>query len=281
MSESADDPVGTLSRGLHILLSLAKLGGRASLTELSEACGLHRGTVHRIAVKLVDLRFMERDNQARFALGVHVLDLGFSYLSSLDVRERALPELHRLRAELDCSVGLCVLDDTEMVYIERLESTKLEPTLRVAIGDRIPIHSSAVGKAVLAFLAPARQREILKALRFEPKTERTLRNRADLEADLQTTKRRGYAVSDQEQYPGYRAVAAPVFDRSGQPVAGVVAGAVVARFGTMRQIRESLAPRIVRACELISTRMSARREAVLTESDVISSIAFQRDNPVV
>jgi IclR family acetate operon transcriptional repressor len=255
MSVADAGPIGTLSRGLHLLACVGQLGGRAGLAELAERSALNRATTHRLASKLVELGYLERDDAGRFALGVRVLDLGFSYLASMDLRAQALPELEALRADLDAAVGLCLLDGTETVYIERLESTRLQPTLRAVVGGRLPVHSTAIGKAILAFLPPARMAEIVGNVRFESYTRRTLRTRAALEAELQATKRRGYALSDQEHFEGYRAVAAPLFDAAGSVVAGIVAGAVTGRFATLRELREECAPRVLEAARRISKRL--------------------------
>jgi DNA-binding IclR family transcriptional regulator len=255
IAEHDGGPIGTLSRGLHLLACVGKLGGRTGLAELAERSGLNRGTAHRLASKLVELGYLERDEIGRFRLSVGVLDLGFAYLASMDVRAQALPALEALRADLDCSVGLCVLDGTDTVYIERLESTTLQPTVHAVVGGRLPVHSTAIGKAILAFLPPERVRTTLDAVTFEGYTRRTLRTRADLEADLAATKKRGYALSDQEHFEGYRAVAAPVFDSFGHAVAGIVAGAVLGRFSSVRELRDVIAPRVLQASRQISQRL--------------------------
>jgi IclR family pca regulon transcriptional regulator len=255
------EPSGTLSRGLHVLLCVAKLGGHVGLVELSEGTRLPRGTAHRLAVKLVELGFLERDAEGRFSAGVHVLDLGFSYLASLGVRAQALPEMQSLCDELECSVGLCILDKTDMVYIERLEPPHLELTLRAGVGQRFPIYSTAAGKAILAFTRPERRQEILKGIKFE-----TPRARSAFEAELRLTKTRRYSISDQEYVHGYRAVAVPILDGSDAPIAAVVAGAGIARFKSVRQLREIVAPRVVEASKVISARLGESRAPLVMES---------------
>jgi IclR family pca regulon transcriptional regulator len=259
------EPSGTLSRGLRVLLCVAKLGGHVGLVELSKGTRLPRGTAHRLAVKLVELGFLERDSEGRFSAGVHVLDLGFTYLASLGVRAQALPEMQRLCDELECSVGLCIVDGTEMVYIERIEPPRLELTLRAGVGQRFPIYSTAAGKAMLAFLPEVRQKEILKGIKFEPLTARSPRTRAAFEAELRTTKTRRYSISDQEYVHGYRAVAAPILDSSNAPIAVIVAGAGVARFTSIGQVRETIAPRVVEASRIISARLGESRSALPVE----------------
>jgi DNA-binding IclR family transcriptional regulator len=250
-----EGPVGTLSRGLHLLSCVAKAGGHIGLTKLAQTAGLNLGTAHRLASKLVELGYLERDEKNEFSLGLNVLDLGFSYLASLDIRTQAMPELQRLRTDLDCAVSLCVLDGTDIVYVERLESSSLQPSIRAVVGSRLPVHSTAIGKAILAFLPPAQQHAIVERMKFEGYTRQTVRSRSDFEADLQTTKRRGYALSDQEHFEGYRAVAAPIFDKSGHVIAAIVAGAVLGRFSNLRDLREVVAPRVIQAGHGISRRL--------------------------
>lgn len=254
-AKNDEGPIGTLSRGLHLLSCVAKLGGHVGLTKLAQTAGLNLGTAHRLASKLVELGYLERDENNHLSLGLHVLDLGFSYLASLDLRTQAIPELQRLRADLDCAVGLCVLSGTDVVYIERLESTSLQPTIRAVVGGRLPAHTTAIGKAILAFLPAPQLHDLLGQIKFESYTRQTVRSRVDLEADLQTTRRRGYALSDQEHFEGYRAVAAPVFDKSGSVVAAVVAGAVLGRFSSIRDLRDVVAPRVLQASRGISRRL--------------------------
>ena len=86
---------------------------------LAKRAELDKGTTHRLASKLVELGYLRRDDDGKFMLGLHVLDLGFSYLASLDLRTQALPEMRRLHEEFDGAITLAILDGTEIVYVER------------------------------------------------------------------------------------------------------------------------------------------------------------------
>jgi DNA-binding IclR family transcriptional regulator len=237
-----------------LLLCVAKIGGRVGLRELSEASNLHRGTAHRLASRLVSLGFLEQDEQSRYSLGLRVLELGFAYLGSLDLRSQAIPELERLRSEIDAAVALHILDGVETVYVERLESASVQPILRAVAGGRLPVYSTAVGKAIVAFLPAVQQKTVLDGIAFEAFTRRTVRSRADFEAELGAIKKRGYAISDQEHFEGYRAVAAPILNQSGHAIAGIVASAWLGRFRTVRELREVVGPRVLEAAQRISKR---------------------------
>ena len=247
----AESPIGTLSRGLHVLSCVARAGGRIGLAELAKNTGLHKVTAHRLAGKLAELGYLERDAEGRLSLGLRVLELGFSYLASLDLRTQALPEMRRLVGELDASIGLSVIDRNEVVYIERLESSTLQPILPVGVGVRMPLHATAMGKAIMAFMPDVEQMRMMEQIDFTALTKRTPRTAAVLTADLRTTRKRGFAVSDQEYLESYRGIAAPIFDEAGMPVAALSAGAFTSQ-KTLRELRDVLGPRIVRSSLAIS-----------------------------
>ncbi len=109
-------PIGTLARGLHVLARVAAARGPIGVTQLAQRAELDKATTHRLASKLVDLGYLERDDDdGKFRLSLHVLDLGFAYLASLDVRTQALPEMRRLHDEYDGAITLSVLDQTDIV----------------------------------------------------------------------------------------------------------------------------------------------------------------------
>jgi DNA-binding IclR family transcriptional regulator len=258
LAEQPDDgPVGTLSRGLHVLSCVANFGKRTALTKIARAANLNLATTYRLVMKLVELGYLERDAGGLVSLGSNVLNLGFSYLASLDVRAHALPELERLRSDLDCTVSLCILDGIDIVYVERLPSLSPQPSVQRAIGSRLPVQITAAGKVIVAHLPAAEQRLILDKIRYGATTPETIRGRTELEKALQTAKRRGYAIADRENVHGYRAVAAPIFDHTGHVAAGVVAGSVLDRFASSTHVREVVAPRVVRTGQEISRRLGA------------------------
>ena len=257
---TAESPIGTLSRGLHLLSCVARAGGRIGLGEVAQRAGLHKVTAHRLAGRLVQLGYLERDDEGRLSLGIRVLELGFSYLASLDLRTQALPEMRRLVGEIDASIGLSVIDRNEVVYIERLESSRLQPVLPVGVGARMPLHATAMGKAIMAFLPDAQQEQVLAQIDYVGITRRTPRTAAALAADLRLTRKRGFALSDQEYLESYRGIAAPIFDDAGMPVAALSAGAFASQ-KTLRELRDVLGPRIVRSSRAISALLGGDRGA--------------------
>ena len=247
-------PVGTLSRGLLVLSLVAAAGVPIGVTDLAKRAELDKGTTHRLASKLVELGYLRRDDDGKFMLGLHVLDLGFSYLASLDLRTQALPEMRRLHEEYDGAITLAILDGTEIVYIERISPKGLQASMPVGIGARLPVHCTAMGKVILAELPPPALSALLGKMTLRKFTERTIVTRAAFEADLARTKERGFGITDQEMIDGLRAVAGVIFDRHDYPVAAVSIALPTAACD-LAEINATLGPRIREAAAVVSSHL--------------------------
>lgn len=250
-------PIGTLSRGLYLLECVAYLGGSVRLTELADIAGLDKGTTHRLAGKLIQLGYLNRDAGGLMSVGLRVLNLGFALLASLDLRAQALPEMRELLADLDFSIQLCVLDGTEIVCLERLQCKRLQPIVPVGIGARMPAYCTAGGKAILAHLSPSTLEAILAQIDFRIFTRRTLSDPTALLADLKLTAKRGFAQADQEHLEGFRSVGAPLFDHTGSCVACISAG-TFERQKSFAYFRDAIGPRLAQSARRISTQLGQR-----------------------
>jgi IclR family transcriptional regulator, pca regulon regulatory protein len=258
-TESVEEgPIGTLARGLHVLSRVAAARGPIGVTELAQRADLDKATTYRLACKLVTLGYLERDGDGKFRLGLHVLDLGFAYLASLDLRTQALPEMRRLHGEFDGAITLSVLDDTDIVYVERLSPKGLQASMPVGIGARLPVHCTAMGKVILANLAPDRLAALLDRIDYVKWTERTIGTRAEFESELERTRERGFGVTDQEMIDGLRAVASPIFDRHGTPIAALSVALPVQTW-SLEYLLDDVAPRVIVAGKTISSHLGAER----------------------
>ncbi|MFB4277126.1 IclR family transcriptional regulator [Nonomuraea sp. MTCD27] len=223
-----------------------------SLTQLSEAVGLSKSTVLRLTVPLVEARLLDRDRRTgTYRLGHGTLRLGQAYLATLDLRAVAAEESHRLMSEVRETVHLVVYDPPHVVYIDKVEN---EANVRMAsrIGSRGPLHSTAVGKAILAW----QPEEILAELVLEPRTRRTITDVERLRAELAHIRRRGYAVDDRENEPEVRCVAAPIFNHDDAVTAAVSVSGLTSRI-TAARVRE-LGPLVAGAAARISRKLGGR-----------------------
>lgn len=178
-------------------------------------------------------------------------------LESLDLRQEARPILEALSREAGETVHLCILEEDEVVYIDKVETTE-SVRMHSRIGRRAPVYCTAVGKAMLAHLPAEEQERILKATVFQRRTENTLASADALRVELAEIRRDGCSFDREENEAGVRCVAAPIFDYTGRAVAAVSITGPTTRM-TPERARE-LAPAVKSAAGEISKRLAFRAD---------------------
>jgi DNA-binding IclR family transcriptional regulator len=236
--EALDDPQARLTgaqvvdRVVDILEAFLRLGPQLGVSELSRALGLKKATTHRLLASLRRRDMVAQDPiTRRYRLGVKLWELGSRATSELEWMERAKPYLQRLTDETGETAHLAVLNDGEVLYIDKVES---QHSLRMPsqVGRRLPAHCTGVGKALIAHL-PADDLAAIVARRGLPRfTDHTMTDLDALARDLTKVRRLGYSVDDQEIEEGLRCIGAPVRDHSGRVVAAVSVAGPVTRLPT-------------------------------------------------
>lgn len=220
--------VPALQKGLRVLELLAD-EGPLSLAEVQRGSGLNKTMAFRVLRALTDLGYVEHDNaRHRYQLGLRLLALGSAVSRRLDIVEIARPHLVRLRDEFGETVNLGVLSDGAVVYLGMQEG-QLGLRMSARLGSRDPIHSTSLGKAMLAYLPRARQRELIAAARLDAHTQTTIVEPELLEQELERTRARGYALDDEENEVGARCVGVPILDSNSRPIAGLSVSGPAAR----------------------------------------------------
>jgi IclR family transcriptional regulator, pca regulon regulatory protein len=215
----------SLERGLAVLSAFRPDRPALGISELSRELGLTRSTTHRYVATLASLRYLEQDSSTRrYRLGPRVLDLGFSMLRSLELREIAAPHLRRLTETTGHTSNLAIRDDIDVILIDRVRGRPgryhhLEFSLHV--GSRLPSYCSATGKALLAFLPRPDLDQILDRIDLVQRGPRTLTDKVSLLTELEQVRRTGLATNDEELESALRSIAAPIRSRSGEVVAAV------------------------------------------------------------
>ncbi len=215
MSES----VRAVDRALDILLCFTQEKPVLSLTEIADEVGISKSTVHRLLATLESKRFLIRDSvTGRYHLGFRFLEMASQVLEDVD-QKWALPYLQNLTEECGETVDLAVLDDDHVIYLQVVESNQ-RVKLAATRGQRLPAFCTATGKAFLANLPEEKLQKILSSglTRY---TEKTLLVLEDLKMDLDQTRRRGFAISEQEYEKDINAVAAPILSADGYPIAAI------------------------------------------------------------
>ncbi len=210
--------VQVLDRAVAILQVLADAPAELAPADIAARLHLHKSTIHRLLMVLEQHRFIRKGaGNGKFALGLKLFELGSRAAKGLSLREHAQPFLARLVRETGETAHIGVLDEGDMVSVANVEGPR---TLRMpsTVGRRTPVHCSAVGKAVLAFLPQSTLDELIARRPLIALTAKTLATAGALGAELRRIRVRGYAIDDEEIEKGLRCVGAPVRDYTGQVV---------------------------------------------------------------
>jgi len=221
-------PVGVVAKVVKIFDLLHEHPGGLTLTEISEGTALNTTTCYRIVSHLAAEGYLNRDEKRNYRLGSRILQIAATYDDQSTLRKIAGPHLRRLVQRTGESVNLIVVRGSIVHYVEVLESPH-EFRIVGHVGLRRPIHATAVGKAVLAFLPEKERNKTLKSIRFQRLTSRTIDNPRTLLSHLQLIRDQGFAVDDEETLLGVRCIGAPIFNWRREVVAAVSIAAPAAR----------------------------------------------------
>jgi DNA-binding IclR family transcriptional regulator len=216
MSES----IRAVDRALDILLCFTRQTPELTMTQIAEQVGMHKSTVHRLLGTLEKKRFVDRDQTTGiYRPGIRLLQVAYLSLEHNDLRRLAAPFLRILGEQSLETVDLAVIDDTEVIYLDVIESPQ-RVKLAAAIGMRLPAYCTASGKAILAYVSEEQIKRIL-ASGMPRYTENTLVTPEALFENLRLVREQGVAFSEQEYEEGINAIGAPILDLNRLPVASV------------------------------------------------------------
>jgi IclR family pca regulon transcriptional regulator len=252
----------SLERGLEILSAFRSGQRLLGVSDISREVGLSRSTAHRYIATLTGLGYLAQDPFTRkYRLGPRVLDLGFSAINSLGLREHAAPHLQALSDETGHTVNMAVLDGSEIVYVDRCRTSQRgqrDIDLNLHTGSRLPAYCTSMGKVLLAYLEPDRRRDALKDVRLEQRGPNTLTDETELLRELERVRAAGLAVNNEELAYSLRSIAAPVRGSSGEVVAAINL-AVHRSTVSLDSLLADLGPALKRTAEQISAGIAAAR----------------------
>lgn len=211
----------TLLRGLTLLEMIGDARDGATVTDLAAGAGLDKGTVSRLLGTLRDAGWANQSPEdRRYRLAGKALALSHDYTNRVDLRALAMPLLSHLRDTWDETVHLGVIEGNEVVYVERLEPRAVVRVVSI-VGQRMPIASTAMGKAYLSSLPPEEMERRAREQELVQRTPHSLTDHTALLADLAKSARRGYAVDREENDPEITCVGSAVTDVTGRPIATI------------------------------------------------------------
>lgn len=221
--------VTAVDRAFDILECLARNSQGMSLAELSQETDIPKSTLFRIMSTLDECDcVVQNEKQKTYRLGLKLWELGSAFLDQSDLQEDASAYMKQLADACEESVFLSVLDDTEVVYVRRMESPKSAVVVR-KLGQRAPVYCTATGLAMLAFLPEDGIDRILGSLTLEAFNPNTTTDESALRDKLETVRQNGVAVVDGEYNPALLCVAAPILNAEGRPVAAFTAALLSAQ----------------------------------------------------
>jgi IclR family transcriptional regulator, acetate operon repressor len=213
--------VQSLRRAMSIMKVIASAGDGATLTEIARATHLASSTAHRLLTTLQQDRFVQfKTDGARWLVGVDAFRVGSAFLGVRDIARGARPLLRRLMELSGETANLAVLSDDMAVYVDQVESLQ---TVRAICkpGGRVALHSTSLGKSMLAAMRPEEVGRILQAKGMARFTRKTIDTPARMAIHLSEVKALSYAVDDEEHSPGLRCVAAAVLNEHGEPIGAI------------------------------------------------------------
>ncbi|QIZ01121.1 IclR family transcriptional regulator [Streptomyces sp. S1D4-11] len=208
-----------IDRALSVLGYLAHHHEGRSLTHLSADLSLPMSSTHDLMQALVEIGVVRLAGPRTYALGPRAVILALSIVDSVRLREVARPFLRELSEEISENTYLAVRTGDNVVYADRIEASQ-QLAVVIRLGDSRPLHGSAVGKLIAAF-DPELAGRVLSSSRLEQYTPFTLTNRAELRAEYDAIRERGYSISDGESVEGIIGLATPIIDARGEAVAAV------------------------------------------------------------
>ncbi len=202
--------VQSVDRALDLLEALAAADGEVSITALAGRTGLHVSTVHRLLATLLRRGYVRQNPEtSRYYAGAKLTTLADGRSRYGELRLRARPLLRAIAEQTRESTNLVVLDDAMAVYIDSIPSPHVV-RLFTQIGNRVPLHATGAGKALLAALPQARRDALIDRLELRPYTPHTIVDPAALRRTLDGVRDKGYAIDEEEFDEGVRCVAVAV-----------------------------------------------------------------------
>ncbi|MBT2468276.1 IclR family transcriptional regulator [Streptomyces sp. ISL-66] len=236
-----------LEKSMRILEAVAAPGGPHRLTDLTAAAGVPKSSTFRILASLIEQGFVRSEGESRYGVGPRLR--GLSALVSGGEPASIEQTLRELQQATGQTVHLALHSGETITYIRKLEG---DQPFRTAsrIGMRMPLHTTAIGKSILAHLPENEVRELVAATGLPRRTPKTLTTPQALDAELAAVRAQGFALDDEENEPTIRCVGAAILGPRGRPIGGVSVTTVT--FLVSREEIEAYAPHLRAAAQALA-----------------------------
>ena len=241
-----------VERALSIFELIAESQNGLSNSDLSRRLQIPKSSASYILRVLEKRHYLQRDERGKYRLGLKLVSLTRDALTHLDIREIAKPILEQfLQKSRLAEAHLAVLDNGRAVYVEKVESQSFVK-MDIWVGHRLPIHTTAIGKALVAYLPESETLQILSLRGMEKKTRKSINNPQKYLRELEKVRQYGFAIDDEENAEGVRCVASPIFDANGKVTAALGTSTII------MQLNETQLPKVVEMIKDAAAKVSQR-----------------------
>ena len=215
----------SLERALRILNAFSNEGPALSLAQLSDTLSLPRATVLRLCSTLVKFGFLRQDPQSKqYSLGLRLLELASSVSDTFSLRKIAASYLNALQSKLGKTTFLGILDNDEVLYIDKREDPRNPISFTSKAGTRRPPYWGMMGSVLMAYLPDNEIKRILQKNLLTADTKKSITKKDKFLKWLNQIRKQGFVVDVEMALDGITGVAAPIFDHTGKAVAGIGVG---------------------------------------------------------
>lgn len=251
-NDKQPDSVSSVLKVFGILQALGEVRDHG-ITELAQRVMMSKSTVYRFLQTMKSLGYVAQEGESeKYSLTLKLFELGARALQNVDLIRSAdiqMRELSRLTKE---TIHLGALEEDSIVYIHKIDSLY---NLRMysRIGRRNPLHTTAIGKVLLAWRDRDEAEDILRDVEFKRSTANTITSSSELLNILERVKQQGFGEDNEEQEEGLRCIAVPVFDRFGVVIAGLSISFPTIRFS--EEAKKDYVAMLHRAAKIVSEQM--------------------------
>ncbi|MFC4529599.1 IclR family transcriptional regulator [Sphaerisporangium dianthi] len=241
----------SIDKALAVLEAIAE---HHRVTDIAAATGVSKSTVHRILQSLVEWGFARADGAGGYEPGPRILTLAGRVMTRFDPSRQASAALRALHERTGYTTHFGIRSGDEAVYVDKLEGRR-PYQMPSRVGMSLRLHTTAIGKAILAGLGDDEVRAIAGRTGLVRLTSATLTGVEELLEHLSKVRALGYAVDDEENEPGVRCVGAAVFDHTGHVLGGISISTLAMDMD--RATLEELAPVVTAAARDVSHALGA------------------------
>ncbi|CAH8234726.1 DNA-binding transcriptional regulator KdgR [Vibrio aestuarianus] len=228
------ESVSSVLKVFSILQALAEQK-EVGVSELSQRLMMSKATTYRFLQTMKSQGYVSQEGEAdKYSLTLKLFELGAKSLEYVDLISLADKEMHHISEQTNEALHLGALDESGIIYIHKIDSG-YNLRMQSRIGRRNPLYSTAIGKVLLAEREESYVRRLLSDVEFVKHTERTHENVDQLLSELELVRGQHFAEDNEEQEPGLRCIAAPIYDRFGNVIAGLSISLPTIRFEEERK----------------------------------------------